>query len=192
MAILDKIFRPDFSYLAGSFLWAYMDFLFALVLLLGHYTRKLRALPLYLVFGVMVPTLFLALSFVPMEFVKWKAHLVEVLMYTACWGILVFIFICEWLMRGGANRITEKRGEKWTKEIDYVYIALALVGVVGFLARAESFAERFERAHTLSALFLVTALVVRLVKTRAEINDWNKAGRNIDPAGDAIIAPHTR
>jgi hypothetical protein len=185
--MIDKIFGPDLSYLAGSLLWAYMDFLFALVLLLGHYSRKIRALPLYLVFGAMVPTLFVALWFVPMEVVKWKAHLVEVLIYTACWGIFVFILICEWLMRGAANGLTEKRGEKWTKEMDYVYISLASVGVVSFLARAENFAERFEVAYTFSALVLVTALVVRLVKTRAEINGWNKPGQNNDPAGDAIM-----
>jgi hypothetical protein len=38
-----------------------------------------------------------------------------------------------------------------------------------------------------SALILVTALVVRLVKIRAEINGWNKPGQNNDPAGDAIM-----
>jgi hypothetical protein len=139
--LIDKIFGPDRSYLAGSLLWAYMDFLFALVWLLGHYTRKLRLLPLYLIVFAMVPTLFLSVSLVPLEFVKWKGHLVEVLIYTACWGIFVYIWICEWLMRGGANRLTEKRGEKWTKEIDYLYISLATIGVVLFLARAPSFAE---------------------------------------------------
>jgi hypothetical protein len=48
--------------------------------------------------------------------------------------------------------------------------------------------ESISGGYILGALAGATALVLRMVKARAEVNDWNKAGRNNDPVGDAVIA----
>jgi hypothetical protein len=184
---VEKLFGFDPSLIGGFWYGLFMDLSFAVVFLIGHFSRKLRLLPLYLVISVMSVMAIYPISMIALELVNSKVHLLEILVYAFSFGTFIFIATSEWLMRGGANRLTEKRGDKWPKEIDYLYLSLGACGIAISIARLPSAAENVAVPHLLGMLLLVTALVFRLIKTRAEVNEWNKAGRNNDPTGDAVI-----
>jgi len=59
--------------------------------------------------------------------------------------------------------------------LDYVYLALGALGVVGSINRLEpAVSGHYTRLDFLGPIILTSALVVRLVKTRADIEGWNK------------------
>jgi hypothetical protein len=72
-----------------------------------------------------------------------------------------------------AEWLTRKRGEQWVKEIDYLFLPLGAAGVVATAEKLES-GSGPSRLDMLGPLMLTTALVLRLIKTRAEIGEWNK------------------
>jgi hypothetical protein len=84
------------------------------------------------------------------------------------------MLISDVLLWGGAEYLTRKRGGKWVKELDYIYLTLGAVGVFGSLTRFEVLTGRFTKIDILGPLLLATALVLRFIKTRAEIGEWNK------------------
>lgn len=86
----------------------------------------------------------------------------------------LYIFLCASLINGWANRLTRWRGEKWIKELDYIYLSLGALGAFGTLNRIPLFPDRYEHLEIYAPLVLSSAVVVRLVKTRAEIGNWNK------------------
>jgi hypothetical protein len=87
---------------------------------------------------------------------------------------MLFVLLSEAMLRGFANILTAKRGEKWTKEIDYVYLAIGSVGILASLSRIEVLTGRVMGTEILAPLVLTTAIVIRFIKTRAEIGGWNK------------------
>jgi hypothetical protein len=87
---------------------------------------------------------------------------------------LLFMLLSEALRLGLAKFLTRARGEKWTKEMEYVYLTMAAVGVIGSVNRAEFLTGRLDTTEILPALLLATAVVFRFLKTRAEIGEWNK------------------
>jgi hypothetical protein len=86
----------------------------------------------------------------------------------------LYVTLSEVMLMGFAKFLTSWRGEKWTKEIDYVYLTLGLLGILGSLSRIEFLTERFENVDIIAPLVICTAIVVRFIKTRAEIDKWNK------------------
>jgi hypothetical protein len=93
----------------------------------------------------------------------------------ACfYGTTLFVLLSEIMKRGFATYLTKTRGEKWIKEIDYLYLLVAAVGVIGSLNRIDFLTGRFERADIVAPLLLASAIIIRLLKTRAEIGGWNK------------------
>ena len=85
------------------------------------------------------------------------------------YGITLYIVLCEFLLRGVAQWLTRKRGEKWVKELDYFYLAFGLVGILGSVNRLEQVSGRFSKVDILAPMVLVTAIVIRFIKTRADI-----------------------
>jgi hypothetical protein len=53
----------------------------------------------------------------------------DVMLALGSYSAALFVFLSEILMTGGAARLTDKRGPKWTKEIDYVYLVLGAFGL---------------------------------------------------------------
>ena len=91
-------------------------------------------------------------------------------------ALFFFVFACDTLTSGLAEWLTRHRGELWVKEIDYVYLSLASLGIA-------SAVFKLQKSRGLTDLTLVDwfgpivlslALALRLVKTRAEVNEWNK------------------
>lgn len=85
----------------------------------------------------------------------------------------LFVILSDLLLAGAAAYLTKARGEKWVKEMDYVYFSLGALGVLGTLTRSDMFVTNLKN-ELIGPMVLATAIVVRLIKTRAEIGGWNK------------------
>ena len=149
-------------------------YLFLCCFLLAHFSRWLRVyesrmllafLALLMIVGAFG---FVAFMFEPVDI--W-----DVFLFLAVWGIALYIFSCEVLLQGGAQWLTKNRGEKWVKELDYFYLAFGVVGILGSVNRIEQVSGRFSKVDILAPVWLVTAVVIRFIKTRAEIGGWNKS-----------------
>jgi hypothetical protein len=124
---------------------------------------------------------------------SWAIRIIVVLLFVRLWvkpepvafsiatgalflyGITVFIFLCDLMLyKQLAQYLTRKRGTNWTKEMDYLYLGLGALGVLFSVNRINIVTGRFEGTDIIAPLLLTTALVIRLIKTRAEIGNWNK------------------
>jgi len=133
--------------------------LFLVGFLLFHRFRWLGGAPILVLLALLIVLAvfgFVAMIFEPVELVA------------------LYIFLCELLLDGGNRWLTNMRGEKWVKELDYLYLALGIVGILGSVNKIDQIRGRFSRVDILAPLVLVTAVVIRLIKTRAEIGSWNK------------------
>jgi hypothetical protein len=95
-------------------------------------------------------------------------------LFMAVFGVSLYIILCEMFQRGVAQRLTETRGEKWVKELDYCYLLVAVGGIIVSVNRIDKFTGRFSKGDIPATVVLITAVVIRLIKTRAEIHGWNK------------------
>lgn len=86
----------------------------------------------------------------------------------------LFVFVSELLMLGVAKLLTRKVGKNWIKGMDYIYLALGSIGVAAALNRIDFVTDRPDRINILAPLLLASALVIRVIKTRAEIGGWNE------------------
>jgi hypothetical protein len=66
----------------------------------------------------------------------------------------------------------------WVKELDYVYLLLGACGLAMSTNRLDVVSEKMSAPEYLGPFILATALVVRAIKTRVEINGWNKLRSN--------------
>jgi hypothetical protein len=109
------------------------------------------------------------------------AHTHEAFGFPELAGVLViyvvalFVVVSDIMLAGFAKYLTRKRGEKWTKEIDYLYLIVGIVGIVVALNRLEFLTGRIEGSDVIAPLILATAVVIRFIRTRAEIAGWNKS-----------------
>jgi hypothetical protein len=78
--------------------------------------------------------------------------------------------------------------------MDYPYLLIGALGVIMSVSRLDVVYDRFSDIEILGPLVVTTALVIRLVKTRAEIGKWNegnlKSGRRrltVDKSGKTKI-----
>jgi hypothetical protein len=113
--------------------------------------------------------IFVVLSYAP-EPIPFTVMAAVLVLY----GVALFVVLNDVMLWGLASFLTAKRGEKWTKEMDYVYLTIGAAGIVLSINRIDFLTGRFERTDILAPLILATAVVIRFVKTRAEIGDWNK------------------
>jgi hypothetical protein len=89
------------------------------------------------------------------------------------YGIVLFVILSDALLMGGAKVLTAKRGEKWIKEMDYLYLTIGAIGILMSVNRIDFLTGRFEGTDILAPLILTTAVVIRFLKTRADIGGWN-------------------
>ena len=74
-----------------------------------------------------------------------------------------------------ARDLTRWRGPLWIKEIDYVYLLLASAGILVGINRIPTIQGKADVPEVYGLVILTTAIVVRALKVRAEVNEWNKA-----------------
>ena len=98
----------------------------------------------------------------------------EFLAVDLLFSVLLYVVLCEALLNGGSRLLTKWRGDKWTKELDYPYLILGGIGVVLAIGRSSLETGRVTLPQTIGPIAVSIALVLRAIKTRAEINGWNK------------------
>ena len=93
----------------------------------------------------------------------------------ANYSCMLFVLLCEALLHAGfAVRLNRWRGEKWVKELDYVYLGMGAVGLAYSVDRLQSVSTGVVAGQWIGPFLVATALVVRTIKTRADIGNWNK------------------
>jgi hypothetical protein len=166
-----------------------------LILALSHLLDRVSSRTRFVMAGL-VATLsggWIAETFLVNRSVSFRELLISLIIF----GSTLYVFLGEWLLLSLAGQLTLWRGEKWVKEIDYIYLMLGAVGIAGSINRLDSITGRFERADWVGLLVLTVAIVIRLIKTRAEIAGWNTlkfhcghiSGRSADSDNDSTIPP---
>jgi len=133
-------------------------------------TQTLRVMSLQLVVPLAAPLTVIGLvSARPL--VRFSTIITCVFVY----AVSLFVPLSEILtLFGGGAALTRWRGEKWVKELDYVYFALRELGAVLAVNRMNAVGEKLSLPDLFVPIVLASALVVRVIKTRSEINEWNK------------------
>ena len=91
------------------------------------------------------------------------------------YGVSLFVVLSEAFMRfGGAAALTRWRGEKWVKELDYVYLAVGSLGALLAINRLGAVGEKLILSDVYGPVILVSAFIIRVIKTRAEISEWHR------------------
>jgi hypothetical protein len=90
------------------------------------------------------------------------------------YGVASFVALSTLLIEGLAQRLTKWRGEKWVKELDYVYLALGCFGILASVNRLSFVTGKIDAGDLVAPVLLTTAIVIRFIKTRADIGGWNK------------------
>jgi hypothetical protein len=143
----------------------------AIAFLLAHLLQIKRrdTVVLAAIFVVCAVAIFLIQAFSPhpMTFARISSL---VLIY----GVATFVALSIVLVEGAAQRLTRWRGEKWIKELDYVYLTLGCAGILASVNRLSFVTAKIDSGDLLAPLLLTTAIVIRFIKTRADIGGWNK------------------
>lgn len=98
----------------------------------------------------------------------------DMMVALASYSIALFVALSELLMNGVAAWLTRKRGANWTKEIDYVYLIIGAIGLIATVGQLPNVANKVSTPAAFGPFVVTTAIVLRAIKTRAEIGGWNK------------------
>jgi hypothetical protein len=112
------------------------------------------------------------LTMIAIAFSKRPLSIWRVLSLCYVCGIVGFAGLSQLLKDGLAARLTIRRGEKWVKELDYVYVLLGSLGIIAAANRLSFITNKLEITDGFAPLVLTTAVVIRLIKTRVEIGGW--------------------
>jgi hypothetical protein len=85
----------------------------------------------------------------------------------------LYAALCDWLRFGLARYLTGKRGYKWVKELDYPYLLLGAIGVLLSVPKLADAGATY-RYDNLGPVLVASAIVIRLIKTRADIGNWER------------------
>jgi hypothetical protein len=145
--------------------------IFSICLLIVHLAgiRLKGALAFLALILIIISFAFFALVFRP-EPAPFSTMVALLFLY----GSGLFVFLSELLLGGVGRFLTRKRGERWTKEMDYLYLSIGVFGVLFSLNRIDILSGRFEGTDIVAPLLLTTAIVLRFIKTRAELGKWNE------------------
>ena len=103
-----------------------------------------------------------------------KIKFVYIVGATFVYGAFLFLVLSETMISGLALTLTKWRGEVWVKELDYVYLLLGACGLAMSTNRLDIVNEKMSLPEYVGPFVLATALVIRAIKTRVEINGWHK------------------
>jgi hypothetical protein len=135
---------------------------------IANKTSRFLYYGMLLVFSGFIFNFFVHFASVP------KVHYFELAGATFVYAGFLFVVLSEIMIAGFGSVLTRWRGEIWVKELDYVYLVLGAFGLAMSTNRLEIVDEKLSMPEYFGPFVLATALVVRAIKTRAEINAWNK------------------
>jgi hypothetical protein len=177
--IYDTIVRPGGSSMINQFLFASPWKIGALIaaVLTAHFLEPKAHLSSGLLAAL--PAFFGILAFFEVENVgRRDAEVLMASLLLLMYAASLFVILSDILLAGGAAYLTKTRGERWVKEMDYVYLSLGALGVFGTLNRLDILRGPILNDEKIGLAILAMAIVVRLLKTRAEVGGWNKLQTN--------------
>jgi hypothetical protein len=144
---------------------------FAIFIIAVHFYSKKTTFPVFLlaIFFVTILLFFVILAIAP-EPIAFGRFAAVLFLY----GVLSFVILSTILQSGLAAWLTRKRGEQWVKELDYLYLAIGSIGVLATVNRLPFITNNIEAGDLIAPIIITTAIVIRFIKTRAEIGGWNK------------------
>jgi hypothetical protein len=105
-------------------------------------------------------------------------------------GIAMFVLLSLAMTKGGlAAWLSRHRGEKWIKELEYVYLALGALGVASTVNKLDFLDGRLKAGDIYAPMVLSLAIALRFLKTKAEIEGWNRIAQPTTPAPPASSPP---
>jgi hypothetical protein len=103
-----------------------------------------------------------------------RADLGSMVLIVLSAAVGVFLFLSELMYLGFGRWLTKQRGDRWVKEIDYIYLLLGGVGVAASMNRMDLVGNKIQFIDAYGPFVLAVAIAIRLIKTRVEINGWEK------------------
>jgi uncharacterized membrane protein len=167
MGILDAVsdFLLDQRYWMGA--------LAGVIASVIHSNSKVRSrtrLTVPAIIIALVALVFIANCFLP----KRTIDLTQGISLLVMFGAAFYAVLCDVFRFGLARWLTKMHGEKWIKEIDYVYLGFGVIGVILSMTKIDLIGGHNTQYELMGPLVVMSAIVIRLVKTRADIEGWNK------------------
>jgi hypothetical protein len=105
---------------------------------------------------------------------KYTIRFTDVAGFVVLFGAVVFVSLSEIFLRGLAEFLTRQRGDKWVKELDYIYLFFAAIGLLASINRLDTIHDHIVVPDFYGPMLVAAALAIRAIKTRADIAGWNK------------------
>jgi hypothetical protein len=143
------------------------------VFLTAHFFLKKRDYTFVFLMGfcaIVVIFGFVAEVFIPDNGILFRQLATLLIVY----GISLYIILSDAMLLGLASYLTKKWGRNWVKAMDYPYLFLGTLGILMSASRLDIVTDRFSRIDILGPLVVTTAVIIRFVKTRADIAGWNE------------------
>jgi hypothetical protein len=157
------------KWIGANYLSPFLGTFAVLFLAMHFYSKKTLPAVLQVLMIVVTVAFFVVLSIDPAPIALGEIGAVLFL-----YGTMLFILLSTILQSGVAAWLTRKRGEKWVKELDYIYLSIGSVGVLATLNGLPFITHKIDAGDLMAPVILTTAIVIRFIKTRAEIAGWHK------------------
>lgn len=100
--------------------------------------------------------------------------------YLAIYGFSTFFMLSETFIYKLASILNRSREGRWIKEIEYIYLGIGFFVIIYSLTRTGS-TTKIDRSSwfissidSLSPIIMTTAASIRALKTRAELEKWER------------------
>jgi uncharacterized membrane protein len=144
-----------------------------LIFLPFHFLMKRPDLEFYLALLPMVALGFVGI-WLMLDTPAYEVDLAWVIATLLMYAVPLYVFLADVLRFWLAKPLTTWRGEKWTKDLEYLYNGLGALGIVGAVSRMTFVSNTFRKLDIIWPAILTTAFVLKFIKTRAEAGEWNK------------------
>ena len=114
-----------------------------------------------------------AIAFIAENMRPANASLFALLWLVYNFAIGTFILLSEVLVGCRMGLSLTRRRKNWVKEIEYFYLLLGGTSIVAGMSKLPNVNYHMDWLNIAAPLVLTFAVVVRLIKTRAEIAGWN-------------------
>lgn len=161
------------SYLLGYRVMSYLSLVLASMTLFFHFILVRVRIPIRFGFAM-----YAALGLLPWLLVfgrltgRTSIPLEDFVILVLSFGITSYVIVAEVFLRWGAEQLNRFRST-WVRELEYVYVLFGMSGLVVSINRIEAMDGRFAALDFIGPLIVMLAVVIKLVKIRAEVSRWD-------------------
>jgi hypothetical protein len=145
--------------------WAALNF----IMLLVHLARWLGGwlLTVYFSIGLFIGMLFLGLMR------PQNVSFLTLLALAFNFGTTCLVLLSEMIVPMRFGVLLTRWWKNWVKEIEYVYVIMGGTGILAGMNKMPNVVGQVKWLNAASPLILTFAIVIKLIKTRAEVAGWN-------------------